>query len=222
MKILEERFEAALTSEELVAHREQELLDAEAARQRLAQEKAEAEARRRASAKPGESIEGEGVFVSRWSPGGGKEYYVFAAPEDLRKPSSQDTWTFEEAALYLSRRKAWHGHDGVDYRGERELLAALEGDKYKGEWFIPPVRILSGYKPHLTGASSEEGNLYGLQHTGAFEGTFSKDQIYWSCTEVPQKPFDSVAVVGFSDVFGFWREKTNRFRCRPCRLVPVP
>lgn len=134
-----------------------------------------------AEIKPGDYVEGEGIFLGQCS---GeflkriltekadphtleKVFNIFAAPEDI--PGSL-VRHYQDTLSSLGQLKHWHGHDGEVYATDKELHTAIKDSSYKGGWVIPSSTLIyKGFFPH----SGE----------GALAGQFKKSCWYWSSTE---------------------------------------
>jgi hypothetical protein len=188
----------------------------------------------------GDAIEGEGIFVGRYSPKGrdgeslGKTFNVFAAPQNL-----PETMTYDDTVKYIAQLKSWNGFDGTNYATDREIYAALKDGSYNGGWIIPPRELLVGTEPDGAGEGVRPGaiiqpdNLFDYRDKGALKETFkaeaSGDYRYpiwhWSSTEHRFHP-TGVWAAGFSDGWESWNGKNGKngnkpLSCRPVRLVPA-
>lgn len=118
------------------------------------------------TAKIGEMVEGEGIYLGQWKPedkyaeqaryvGGrapwklgelrdrscGQEFALFAAPENLTDDTGQTLRdTFENVTNRLSRLQNWHGHEGSTLRIDEDVYRAIRdgAEKELEDWFIPP------------------------------------------------------------------------------------
>ncbi|MDD3371132.1 MAG: hypothetical protein PHE27_04820 [Alphaproteobacteria bacterium] len=213
---------------------EKELHAQEAKALLLLKEKAEADRRmaedaaRLAKAKPGEFFENRGIFAGTWAPRDRdnvhlrQTYYVFAAPVDLSGRAL--TWSFVSASKELASRKNWYGHDGVAYRNDTELFDALRTKKYRGEWFISPVELLTG--EDADGKKVRENGLIDLKDVAAFSKTLclggaddSDDRLWYLTCSASTTLEDCIKLVHLS---GGWEASENisadGYSCRPFRL----
>lgn len=188
-----------------------------------------------AQAKPGELVEGEGIFLCKWEPKDrdgvslGKVFNVFAAPTDLTDETGKRVFlSYNDTVKAIALLKNWHGHNGVNFENDTALYEALKSGAYKGRWFIPTHEVLKG--SDINGNRAQENNLYDCKDKGKLAGTFTTVTSsgfiyllwYWSSTERRGAP-SHVCSVRFSDGYSSWSDKDGiiRLSCRPVRLVPV-
>lgn len=144
----------------------------------------------------GELVPDKGIYLCTWSPTNeegitlNRKYNIFVAPENMSvSKESKTEFTFKEAAKELGRLKNWNGHDGIAFKNDDELFETFSGNKYKGQWFIPPGEILFGLD--RKGRTTNENNMFRRKNIGAFKGTYPKAYYdknansYWSSTYTP-------------------------------------
>ena len=181
------------------------------------------------NAKPGDLIEGEGVYLGPYTPVDrngvflSKTFNVFAAPEDL-----PETMKYVDAVKHIAKLKKWNGYDGTNYATDKEIYAALKEGSYNGGWIIPTRDILHG--KDVDGKDTTPDNILSAKDKGAFKeakhafktaASSSSDfpDWYWSSTEVRVHP-SFVCFVRLSDGHVDFILKDNfRLSCRPVRLV---
>ncbi len=191
--------------------------------------------------KPGDYIEGEGVYVGQWQPRDfngtslGNVFNVFAAPEDLGdEKGERKVFQYSAAVKRVSELKDWYGHNGIWLENDRALYKALREENYHGEWVIPTAEVLFGRFQY--GRQTTVGNMLDHKDEGHFAGTFVMvrpsghaadigicDDWYWSCTESDVSKW--YGTISFSDKAGrdmSWRHKNSSYlSCRPVRFVEV-
>ena len=185
------------------------------------------------SAKTGDLISGQGIFLGLYEPTDGdgnslgKIFNVYAAPQDL-----PDTMKYTDAVKYIASLKEWYGFEGTNYATDKEIYAALKDGSYTGGWIIPPYELLMGAKPDGGQGIREDrvtqpDNLFDHRNKGAFKGAFKTAAVngagfpvwYWSSTEHRDNPSCGHAV-RLADGGEDWLSKDGyRFSCRPVRLV---
>jgi hypothetical protein len=153
--------------------------------------------------KIGQNVKAKGVFMGRCelvdidSNRTGRQYSVFAAPEDLKRKwsllgciglkSDDQVFTFREAAKEIAALGKYYGHPGKVYESQHDLRSALARGDYKEEWIIPPVEMLGGWE--VGDGSLYANSLYKHQWTGALGKTVqpaamrSERGWYVSCTQ---------------------------------------
>jgi hypothetical protein len=149
------------------------------------------------NARPGDKIEGCGVFIGTWAPVDntgrklGMTFNVFAAPWDLPDQDGRiATFTYNEALKSLAAMEKFHGFGCTGYADDEALYAALANDSYDGTWIIPPRELLDGL---ASGRETCRDNLYAYQDEGTLRNSFrtepditgSRDvypYLYWTCT----------------------------------------
>jgi hypothetical protein len=189
--------------------------------------------------KIGQSIPGKGIFFGVWQPihpsgrKSEKQFYVFAAPEDLQDADGKRALlTFNDAAQEVAKLRNWHGHDGIYLTDEKALYTALEGGFYEGQWFIPPVPLVSG---RTTGENHHEDNniifkdcLYNSKEKGAFSGTICTtdeprgERFYWTCSEEKSRDGLGYGILMTENWSYLFRRGSSSYSIRPCRVELVP
>ena len=189
-----------------------------------------------ATAKPGQMIEGHGVFFGiveiEDKEGGGlkKKFNAFAAPEDLTDEDGKKAfYTYTDTVTRVASLKDWHGFDGENYETAEEFYVALRNGKYGGGWVIPPSELIIGR--NAGGSLVRADNLYVYKNTGALKDTFTTIAVpslsffpdwYWSSTEVPNHDA-FVRSAQFSNPTNSIDSKDKRpLGCRLIRLEPRP
>lgn len=174
-----------------------------------------------AAAKPGDMIEGHGIFLGTWEPEDskgslGKLFNVFAAPEDL-----QGTMTYRDAVESVARLKDWNGHDGANYANDDELYEALGDGRYNGEWVIPPMIIWTGYDS-IGCNSTMPDNFFANNDPEAFTGLFSTggDDWYWTSTPLEPGRMKFINVIQLAHGGDMPATAATPNLCRPIRLEP--
>jgi hypothetical protein len=188
-------------------------------------------------AKPGDLVEGEGVYLGKWEPKDSdgnslhRIFNVFAAPEDLTNSFGNKILdTYLDAVDRVSQLRKWHGHNGAHYSKDLALHKAFSDESYKGEWVIPPLEILTGFDRF--GQHDQDDNLAKHRCAGAFNGTFAKEtfenkgyhQWYWSSTQSFMQ-HDHFWSAQFGDNGETRAEQllinNGLASCRPVRLVEI-
>lgn len=184
--------------------------------------------------KPGNLIEGDGIYIGKWVPEDRsgvslrKIFNVYAAPADLPY-----IMTYAETVDHVAQLKNWHGHDGMRCLTDSDVYDALRGGSYNGGWIVPPRVLVAGTEVNgAEGRRSEPiiqpDNIFSLRHTGALRGTFKTGvedlsgcpNWYWSSTEHGNG--EHMWVMRFRDGYGGWDVKNRqKMNCRPVRLASV-
>lgn len=201
----------------------------DAAGRALAQAQAEEKIARLESYEIGQLVEGEGLYVGRWSPrdplqkGLGQTFNVFAAPHDLMRP-----YTYDKASDRVAGISHWQGHAGEGLHSAESIRAALREKTYKGGWIIPPRELLCGSAHgELSSVITNESHLIAVLDSAERGHAFRRRDdnydpaYYFSSTLNPSAP-DKVYAVRPNDRRGGWvvRDK-QAMLCRPVRLVAV-
>lgn len=135
----------------------------------------------------GTSVEGKGIYFGNWEmPDLNKTFNLFAMPLDYGPDL-----TIDEAVKAVADIRNYLGHDGGYYPDEA-IFSALGKGQYKGEWFIPPIDILSKLIP-----SRNKGDLKGFQK-GNYAGSNEKI-LYLSCEIEAHKPIPFVRCIHIPD-----------------------
>jgi hypothetical protein len=149
------------------------------------------------NAKPGDYVEGCGVFIGAWTPLGangkklGPTFNIFTTKEDLRaekdparfdlekfKPVSAEpalyapahqTFTYHGAAAAVSQMNEEQGYDVRSYDDDAALYAALKDGSYGGQWIIPPRELVDGFSLRKPDAPHF---LYKYRGEGSLSDTF--------------------------------------------------
>ena len=189
-----------------------------------------------ANAKPGQMIEGHGIFFGiveiedKEGTGLKKSFNAFAAPEDLTDEEGKKAfYTYTDTIARVVSLKDWHGFDGADCKTAEDIYAALRDGGYGGGWIIPPSELLAGR--NAAGSLVRTDNLFIYKNTGALKDTFATVAVpslsffpdwYWSSTEAHnQDAF--VRSAQFSNPTNSIDNKDKRpLGCRLIRLEPRP
>jgi hypothetical protein len=186
--------------------------------------------------RPGQLIQGKGIFLGVWSPKDrkgnslNKTFNVFAAPDDLGLDEygrgRRRLLKYKDAVKCVSEIRSLMGHDGAGYENDTELYAALKKGCYKGEWFIPTREMFIG--TDIDGKHVQTDILFAHKDKGAFKNTFrhaggsAHADGYWSCSEHREDP-SYVYDVRLSDGYVGWdRKDVNSLSCRPVRAELRP
>jgi len=176
------------------------------------------------TAVPGQEMPDATIYVGKYKPRGLKwamreEFNVLAAPEDL----PEGPRTYVDTVNYMAGLRGWNGYDGAGYAEDLELYEVISRGAYDGKWIIPTLAILCGegmYSEERTG-----NNILAHKNKGAFKDTFNiqagtnDSHRYWSCSRGYEYTgmhynvslFDGDSPLSFD---------SERFSCRPVRLVP--
>jgi hypothetical protein len=148
----------------------------------------------------------QGIFIGQWEYQSAqnkeikKTFNVFAAPEDFPKACS-----YGVTENLLKSLKDWHGHDGIAYYRDLDFYAAIDRNKYKGEWILPPRDMM-------------QNTLFPVRNMGALSGTFqSATNYYWSSTEGAYE--DTMRAVSLADGKGMSHGESCDLNSRLVRLV---
>jgi hypothetical protein len=178
------------------------------------------------NAKPGDLIEGEGIYLGtrNWS-NLSKTFHIFAAPEDLSDAAGPLGLNFNQALEYLFQLRNWHGHDGAGYWNDSAFYAAVHTGSYNGEWVIPPRELLDGKAPN--GDEIQSDNIIAHKNKRALGKSLDLesrenflDLWYMSCTNYFDAKDRRYTINLKSGVSG-QATTTTTTRVRPVRLVPV-
>jgi len=122
---------------------------------------------------------------------------VFAAPHNLKDGEGYDLLLpYKLAADEVGKIRQLCGHDGIVIQNAESLFAALRTGTYNGEWFIPILSFLT----NVEGDAYLKENLFCLQNTGDFKGTFMMrgegpySHLLWSSTVPDNSPDTRYAV----------------------------
>jgi len=190
------------------------------------------ERQRIANAKPGDYLEGHGIFLCVWEPKDrdgnslSQKFNVFAAPEDLQEHGERSLHGYDITVRILAKTKNFYGFDGAAYENDIEIYAALRDGSYKGEWIIPPRELLTG-----TAADGSPGiresvithmdNLYSSQQKGSFKDTFTERGARY-CSSTEHRTRSGIWTIWFSNAYEAPMGKNEAtYCCRPVRLEPV-
>lgn len=134
--------------------------------------------------KIGAMVAGKGVYIGVWSPkflNGehlGKLFDLYAAPYDLgldaKKRGQKLLLMFNDAVKAVAQIQSLCGHNGNYYQTKEVLLEALVQEKYKGEWFIPPLDILKHMRSIMDRGALSNTFTLGVEHHNS--------GWYWSST----------------------------------------
>ena len=216
-------------------------------KQRAEEEAVKAKAEAIANAKPGDIIEGEGIYLGKYSPKNRmgqslkKTFNVYAAPEDL-----PELMNYMALVKYIAALKSWHGHDGANYESDKDIYKALKNGSYNGGWIIPPRELMGGRDPddckgaRLGREIIQPDNMFDHQDKGSFKNTFNTTvfadhpkypEWYWSSSQPRRQKGGEYA--GYEDCHSYTMRflsdglETARLQgsgylaCRPVRLVPA-
>ncbi len=183
--------------------------------------------------RPGDLLEGEGVFLGRYSPVDrqgrplNRTFNVFAAPEDACDVGGGPAMLqYKQMVAAVAELKEWHGHDGLYCKSDVDLYKCLDDGTYAGQWVIPPKELLDGR--NVEGGIVQLDNMFKNKNIGAFKDSFMQVAIdplyspdwYWSCTTFLKR--DSVWDVRIRDREGGWAQVESHYHsCRPVRFVEV-
>jgi hypothetical protein len=188
--------------------------------------------------KPGDTVEGEGVFIGIFEPRDRdgkslcKTFKIFAAPEDLPgEDGARACLSYPDMVARLAQMKNWHGHDGANYKNSDRIYKALDTGRYKSEWIIPPHEILSGRdhigipieQPDTILAHWQKGDLANTFNTDAGRAFIVHPHHYISSTVLPDGEYYFFACPSkdVGDRAPRWTHEATPTSCRPVRLVEV-
>jgi hypothetical protein len=169
----------------------------------------------------GQLVEGKGIYMGEWKPTDSndrslnKTFDLYAAPEDIRQDNGDNLlMTFNNAVRHVAGLQNWHGHNGGDFKNEKDVMKAVRNNPGAlGSWFIPTKEMLHGR--NTNGDRVQSDNLYAHRERMPSGGEFvtinngsGNARWYWSCTEHPDVS-SIVCDVNFTDGDGDWDGKDN-------------
>ncbi len=177
----------------------------------------------------GQRVPEGGIYAGIWRPTNtmgqrlGKEYTVFAAPEDATNlAKGKPLLMYAHAAFEVASLRGWHGHGGEFCPNNEILCSLLTSGNYTGGWIIPTIDMLAGMFNY-----PDEVCLYRTREQGDFAGTFqtkpgdrTTDNVwYWSSTGRAAK-LDEFMSMNFETGRTAYKDNDSRtgLSVRPVRL----
>ncbi len=178
----------------------------------------------------GKFYKNKGIYQGVWEPTDDKSkiFNLYAAPEDLKSINGKNLLlTFNKAAYYLSRLRNWHGHGGSDLKSAEDIKQAVLNNPEKlSDWFIPPLKLLSGQ--NTEGKKIQNTNLYDKKEEMPENSKFvtiqnlNRTHLYWSCTKHKEHMLGMYAF-NFADGIPVEGKKhISKFSTRPVRAELRP